>query len=140
MKWNEIYYFSVKLINATCSGKLLKNTTVSGKLLKEQTYKPPTINIILQSKSVGNQYTTQYYNQHTTLRQPIIRYTTRLMKLTLSWWGNLSPKKFHPSVSTTRAQLSVAATIRGNRGQNSGGSRLVAGLESAVAARISHCN
>ena len=48
MKWNEIYYFSVKLINATCSGKLLKNTTVSGKLLKEQTYKPPTINIILQ--------------------------------------------------------------------------------------------
>ena len=31
-------------------------------------------------------------------------------------------------------------SIRGRRGQNSVGSRLVTGLESAVAARISRCN
>ena len=30
--------------------------------------------------------------------------------------------------------------IGGHRGQNSGGSRLVAGLESAVTARINRCN
>ena len=32
------------------------------------------------------------------------------MKLTLSGWGELLTKKFHPSSSTRRAQLSVAAT------------------------------
>ena len=35
---------------------------------------------------------------------------THLMKLTLPWWGGLSTKKFHPSASTRRAQLNVAAT------------------------------
>ena len=32
------------------------------------------------------------------------------MKLTLSLWGGLSTKKFHPSASTRSAKLSVAAT------------------------------
>ena len=43
-----------------------------------------------------------------------LSYTTSSpsMKLTLSWWGGLSRKKFEPSVST-RAQLSfVATTVR----------------------------
>ena len=31
-------------------------------------------------------------------------------KLTLSWWGGLYIKKFHPSASTRRAQLSVKVT------------------------------
>ena len=35
------------------------------------------------------------------------------MKLTLSWWVDLSTEKFHPSASTRRTQLSVAvATVR----------------------------
>ena len=39
-----------------------------------------------------------------------IRDHSTSMKLTLSWWGGLSTKKFQQSLSTRRAQLSVAAT------------------------------
>ena len=39
--------------------------------------------------------------------------TQNTIKLTLSWWGGLSTKKFWQSPSTRRAQLSVAAiTVR----------------------------
>ena len=38
MKWHKIYYFIVKLAITTCCEILLK----------KYTYKPPTINIILQ--------------------------------------------------------------------------------------------
>ena len=35
------------------------------------------------------------------------------VKLTLSWWGDLFTKNFHPSASTKRAQMSIAAvTLR----------------------------
>ena len=40
----------------------------------------------------------------------LLRRNYHSMKLSLSWWGVLSTKKFYQSASTRRAQLSVAVT------------------------------